>query len=156
MFIYQNSYILNTLETEGVPKYYVSFNDGQGVFNEIEVSHSIYLEFCQFVKDERNLKRWDERHIEHLELADEDMYSRAIRKPKNLDEIVFENFLYEHLEKAIENLSDIQSRRFDLYYNLGLTYEQIGNMEGCSKMSVKRSIDRAEEKIREKLKKFKN
>lgn len=41
-----------------------------------------------------------------------------------------------------------------MMYIAGLTYEQIGAMEGCTKMPIKRSIDRAIEKIRLALKNF--
>jgi DNA-directed RNA polymerase specialized sigma24 family protein len=51
-------------------------------------------------------------------------------------------------------LPEIQKRRFMLHFDLGLTYEQIGTMEGCTKMPIKRSIDRAIEKIRLALKNF--
>ena len=51
-------------------------------------------------------------------------------------------------------LPEVQRRRFRLYFDYGLTYEQIGKIEGCSKMPVKRSIDRAIEKIRLALKNF--
>lgn len=60
----------------------------------------------------------------------------------------------EQLERAIMELPEVQRRRFRLYFDYGLTYEQIGKIEGCSKMPVKRSIDRAIEKIREKIKYF--
>ena len=131
--------------------YYISFNDGQGAFHRIEVSHEVHLAFYEFGKHERNLKRWDERHLEYSELTEENLCNRAIRQPKNLDKIVFENSRSEKLEKAIKELSSVQHRRFHLYHMCGLTYEAIGKREGCSKMSAKRSVDRAEEKIREKL-----
>lgn len=41
-----------------------------------------------------------------------------------------------------------------LHFDLGLTYEQLEAMEGCTKMPIKRSIDRAIEKIRVALKNF--
>jgi RNA polymerase sigma-70 factor (ECF subfamily) len=52
-------------------------------------------------------------------------------------------------------LPKTQRRRLALYYFGGLTYEQIATLEGCTKMPVKRSVDRAEEKIRQELKNFK-
>jgi len=49
-----------------------------------------------------------------------------------------------------------QRRRFILYHEFGLTYEQIAEMEGCSKVSAFRSVSRAEEKIKDELRNFKN
>jgi hypothetical protein len=37
----------------------------------------VYLEFCRFVKQERNLRRWDERHTEYSELTEETLMRRA-------------------------------------------------------------------------------
>jgi RNA polymerase sigma-70 factor (ECF subfamily) len=154
MFDNTNPYTLRTEIIEGITHYYVSFKDGQAVLRETEVSRPVYLEFCRFVKQERNLRRWDERHTEYSELTEETLVRRAMNPPKGVEETVFDNERNEHLRQAVAELSETQRRRFVLYHEFGLTYEQIAEMEGCTKMPVKRSIDRAEEKIREKLKNF--
>lgn len=71
-----------------------------------------------------------------------------------MDEAVGSKIRMEQLNRAIMELPETQRRRFILHFDYGLTYEQIGKMEGCSKMPVKRSIDRAIEKIRLVLKNF--
>lgn len=156
MFDNTNPYILRTEIAEGIMHYYVSFMDGQALLREIEVSRPVYLEFCRFVKQERNLRRWDERHIEQSELTDETLYNRALCLPKDVEETVFDSQRNERLRQAIAELPEIQRRRFILYHEFGLTYEQIAEMEGCSKVSVFRSVNRAEGKIKEELKNFKN
>ena len=118
MFDNTNPYTIRFEETDGRKRYFVAFTDGQGNFRETEVSKAVYMEFCHFIKRERNLRRSDERHLEQSELP------------------------------------EIQKRRFMLHFDLGLTYEQIGAMEGCTKMPIKRSIDRAIDKIRLALKNF--
>lgn len=71
----------------------------------------------------------------------------AAEGQKGLDrEIVCMLYEYAQLRGSHKSLR--------LYFDYGLTYEQIGKIEGCSKMPVKRSIDRAIEKIREKIKYF--
>ena len=154
MFNNENPYTLRTEIVEGIMHYFVSFTDGQAIHRETEVSRPVYLEFLRFVKIERNLRRWDERYREQSELTDETLYERAFLPPKSLEETVYDSLRDERLRLAIQQLPEIQRRRFVLYHEFGLTYEQIAQMEGCTKMPVKRSIDRAEEKIREAIKFF--
>jgi len=110
------------------------------------------LEFLRFIRVERNLRRWDERHTEQSDLTDETLYGRALHQPKDVDEAVLDILRNEQLRQAVQSLSEIQRRRFVLYHEFGFTYEQIAQMEGCTKSPVKRSIDRAEKEIREKMK----
>ena len=154
MFNNENPYTLRTEIVEGITHYFVSFTDGQAIHRETEVSRPVYLEFLRFVKIERSLRHWDERHREHSELTDETFHNRALSPQKSLEEAVFDSLRNEYLRLAIQQLPEIQRRRFVLYHEFGLTYEQIAQMEGCTKMPVKRSIDRAEEKIREAIKFF--
>ncbi len=149
-----NPYTIRFEETDGRKRYFVAFTDGQGNFRETEVTKAVYMEFCHFIKRERNLRRSDERHLEQSELTEETLCRRAIHKPKPVDEAVNDTIRMEQLNRAIMELPEIQRRRFMLHFDLGLTYEQIGEIEGCTKMPVKRSIDRAIEKILLALKNF--
>ena len=56
-----NPYTIRFEETDGRKRYFVAFTDGQGNFRETEVSKAVYMEFCHFIKRERNLRRSDER-----------------------------------------------------------------------------------------------
>lgn len=156
MFDNTNPYTLRTEIVEGITHYYVSFADGQGILRETEVSRPVYLEFLRFVKQERNLRRWDERHIEQTDLSDETMYSRAVNPPKGVEETVFDSMRDERLRQAMAKLPETQRRRFTLYHEFGLTYEQIAEMEGCTHVSVFIGIKRAETKIKEIIKKSEN
>ncbi len=152
MFDNVNPYTLRTEVSEGMTRYFISFMDGQAILRETEVSRPVYLEFLRFVKTERNLRRWDERHTEQSDLTDELLYDRALHKPKSVEAAAFNSLQNEKLRLAIQELPEIQRRRFVLHHEIGLTYEQIAEMEGCSKVSVFRSVSRAEDKIREVLK----
>ena len=57
---------------------------------------------------------------------------------------------------SIQELPELQRRRFVLHHEFGLTYEQIAEMEGRRKSAVCESVLRAEEKIREKIKNLKD
>jgi len=100
MLATQNPYALSTTEENEQTHYYVSFNDGQGKLHKIEVSQKVYVAFYECGKQERNLKRWDERHIEYSELTDENLHGRALHQPKDLDEVVFEKLRSEKLAQA--------------------------------------------------------
>ncbi len=112
MFNNENPYTLRTEVVEGITYYYVSFADGQAVMRETEVSHPVYLEFLHFIKQERNLRRSDERHIEQFDLTDEALYDRALRPPKGVEETVLEDQRNEWLRQAIAGLPETQRRRF--------------------------------------------
>jgi len=96
-----------------------------------------------------------DRHIEQSELTEAALYQRAFSAPKSAEELALASIENEVLHRVIEGLPKTQRRRLALYYFSGLTYEQIAVLEGCTKMPVKRSVDRAEEKIRQKLKNLK-
>jgi RNA polymerase sigma-70 factor (ECF subfamily) len=151
MFDSTNHYALRTEAAEGITRYFVSFKDGQAIQRETEVSEAVYLMFCQFVKTERNLRRWDERHTEYSELTDETLNDHARHTPKGVDEAAIEAERNETLYRAIAELPEIQRRRFLLYCDEGMTYAAIGRLEGCSAMSIKDSVDRARAKIIKKL-----
>jgi len=154
MFDNTNPYTLRTEEIEGTTHYFVSFKDGQAIMRETEVTHTVYLEFCRFVKCERNLRRSDERHIEQSEVMDETLYKRALHSSKSVEETIIGNDMASQLYAAIEKLPDIQRRRFLLYYEIRLTYEQIAEMEECTKRAVKFSVDIAKEKVLNQIKNF--
>jgi RNA polymerase sigma-70 factor (ECF subfamily) len=155
MFDNTNPYTLRSEIVDGINRYYVSFIDSEAMPRETEVSRPVYVEFLRFVKVERNLRRSDERHLEQSDLTENNLFNRALCQPKSICDIAFDSQLNEQLRLAIQGLTEIQRRRFVLYHEFGLTYEQIAEMEGCTKMPVIRAIDRAEEKIREQIKYFK-
>jgi RNA polymerase sigma-70 factor (ECF subfamily) len=151
MFDNSNPYTLRTEERKGITRYLVSFKDGQAIAREIEVSATVYAAFFQFVKTERNLRRSDERHQEYSELTDETLNARARHTPKTVEELTIEAERTETLYRAIAELPEIQRRRFVLYYEYGMTYAAIGQLEGCSATSVKSSVDIARAKVIKKL-----
>jgi len=154
MFDNTNPYNLRTEVVEGITHYFVSFTDGQAMPRETEVSRPVYLEFLRFVKTERNLRRWDERHIEQSELTDTTLYKRALHSQQSVDDMTFDLLRNEQLQLAIQSLPEIQQQRFILYHDFGLTYEQIAEMEGRSSVAVKYTIDKAKKAITKRIKFF--
>jgi RNA polymerase sigma-70 factor (ECF subfamily) len=148
MSFYENAYTLRIEESEGIPRHFVSFRDGEGIHRETEISRPVYNEFLKLVKVERNLRRWDERHVEQSELTDETLNRRALNPPKSLEETLISDERGERLRLAVRQLPEIQRRRFVLYHEYVLTYEQIAEMEGCVFQVVAKSVKAAEKKIK--------
>jgi RNA polymerase sigma-70 factor (ECF subfamily) len=148
MFINEDTYTLLAETVNGVTYYTVSFVDGEGEEQEVDVTYPIYQEFLKFVKTERNLKRWSERHEEYSDLTEESLYRRALHPPKSTEENVFEKIRIKQIREVIQGLSKIQRRRFVLYHEFGMTCSQIAEIEGCCFTTVSQSIRRAEEKIK--------
>jgi RNA polymerase sigma-70 factor (ECF subfamily) len=146
-----NPYALRTEESEGIIRYFVSFKDGQAVAREIEVSREVYLAIDDCRKHEKRQRSFFERHVEYSELTDETLNARARHTPKTVEELTVEAERADTLYRAIAELPDIQRRRFVLYYEHGMTYAAIGQLEGCSATSVMDSVKIARAKVIKKL-----
>ena len=151
MFVKENGYTLWTEEVEGVVRYIVRFKDGQNAPQEVEIPHSIFAVLDRCSKKEEALARQDRRWLERAELADVELYDRAVHKPKSVEEEVLENLFAESIAEAIATLSETQARRFRLYYGCGLTLQQIAKAEGCAFQVVARSVKSAENNIKKFL-----
>lgn len=148
MFDSTNPYTLRTEIIEDTKHYFVSFIDGEGIQRESEISQPVHLEFYRFVKQERNILRSDERHIEQSELNEEALYKQALNPPKSVEEAVLDNLYNERLQQVIAELPEIQRRRFILYYEYSLNYVQIAKIDGCSARAIAYSVSIAIEKIK--------
>lgn len=142
-------------DDDGNEHYYVSFKDGLGINHDIEITLELYLEFLSFEKQYKRESNIFDRYIEHLDLTEKQLNQRAFHPAKTVEEQVVDEITRGILDKAISELPETQRRRFILYYDFGLTYEKIAQMEGCSKMAIKYSVDIAVEKIKNKIKNFK-
>lgn len=114
----------------------------------VEIDKVLYELFNRFeLEDFPHLNRVS-RHIEHFELTEASLNDRAFYKAESLEETVSRNIEYELLHKAISKLPEIQKRRLLLYFFGELTYEQIAQIESCTKRAVKFSVDLAIEKLK--------
>ena len=144
-----NPYTLRTENREGVTYYYVSFRDGRTILRETEVSREVYMIIDECRRHEKKQKNYFDRHIEHSDLTDETLSRRALVPPLTTEEVIAQEEAASALNTAIEELPEAQRRRFVLFFEIGLTYEQIAKIEGCKRQPVTRSIKRAKEKIRD-------
>jgi len=128
----ENSCSLHIEYTGGDAHHYVCFKDGQGARQKIKVAYTVYLEFVEFSKVTHKQQRSNERHIEYSELTEDALYRRAIKRPSSVEDTTSNNLRIKTLHTATNNLPETQRRRFILYYEFGLTYEQIAKKEDCS------------------------
>lgn len=136
-------------ENEG--KYYISFKDGQGQRNSLEVEKELYDAFNDFeLEDLSYLNVWD-RHLEQSEVWEATLNERAVEVPKSVEEIVFHNIQNEKVHRAISKLSCVQQRRIKLYFFEGLTYKQIADFEHCKYQAIEKSIKSALKTIKKFL-----
>ena len=149
-----NPYTLRSVTDGDITHYFVSFYDEEGKHQEAEVSETVYLEFKKFVIVERNLRRWDERHLEQSQLSEREIYSRAFNPPLSSEDAAIARILEENLQHIVHQLPKKQRRRFVLYYEYGLNYSQIANIEGCSRVAVKYSFDKIKLRIEKIIKDF--
>ena len=146
-----NPYTLNYIEEKNI--YTITFKDVKGHLNKVEVSEEVYRVFDKFeLQDIKELNEYD-RHIEHSEIFENNLESRALNKQIPTDGIVENKINNEKLREAIQELPKIQRERLKKYYFENKTFEEIAEEENCTKMAVKFSVDIAIEKI---SKKFKN
>ena len=129
-------------------RYYLSFKDGRGIIQNIEIDKVLYDLFNRFELEDISYLNRVSRHIEHSELTENSLNDRAFYKEESLEETVSKSMEYEQLHKAISKLPETQKRRLLLYFFGELTYEQIAELEGCTKRAVKFSIDLAIEKLK--------
>ena len=151
---FMNGYSLEVIKGKNKDKYFVSFTDGDGEFQRVEINFDIYSALFELNKADRNLTRSDERNLEHSELTDETLIRRAFEKPKGIEEILLEKEMKKLFWQAIGELPEIQRKRLLLYYDYGFTLKEIAIMENCSIPAIKYSIDIAKKKLEQKIKKL--
>ena len=133
-------------------KCYISFQDGQGVLQEFEISKELYEAFNDFELADLSHLNIVDRHLEHSEVWENTLNARAFYQPRTVEDVVIHNIQVQHLHKAIKRLPKIQRHRLFLYFFEGKTYEEIAKIDGCSKVAVKYVIDKAIENLKKILK----
>ena len=131
--------------------YYISFRDGEGIPQEMQISRELFDAFdCFELEDISYLNKWD-RHIEHSELMEQTLNERAMNKAENVEDAILRQEQIEELRGSIGKLTEVQRRRLLMYFFGDMTFEEIGKLEGCKKASVKESVDSALIKIKKNM-----
>lgn len=124
------------------------FLDNNRQNHKVIVTKEIYEAFNRFELEDLSIINKFDNHIEHAEVYENNLVSRAINKPESLETIVERKINNELLYKNINKLPEIQKRRLKKYYFLGKTFEEIALEENCTKRAIKFSVDLALKKLR--------
>ena len=131
--------------------YYISFTDGQGISHKQEISMELYRAFNSFELDDISYMNEVSRHLTESDAGEEPLGHRIADPSESVEDRMYRRIMYQDLHKAIAQLPEIQRRRVLLYYFGGYTYEQIAQMEDCTKRAVKFSVDAALKNLKEKF-----
>lgn len=94
-----------------------------------------------------------ERHIEHLEISEEDLYKRCYFDKSSIEDLIIRESTFQELKNAIEQLSEIQKRRIKKYYFMYKTEQEIAFEEHTTRQAINKSLKDARVKLKEILKK---
>ena len=145
-----NPYVINYNESNNTYIVVFNFNSKE---EKVNVSKEVYDVFNQYeLMDIKQMNERD-RHYEHIELTDEDIYRNSVLKNETVDDIVENKILKEELKKAIECLSEKQRRRIKMYFFEDLKLKRIAEIEGCSIKNVYKSIEQAIQILKKNIKK---
>ncbi len=133
------------------PHFYLSFRDSVGAKQFMEIDKALFDAFDRFELDDLSFMNEVDNHYEHAEQTEASLNRRAVMPQESVEETVSRHMEVEALHRAIAKLPDIQRRRLILYYFGELTYQQIAEMEGCTKRAVKFSVDCALDKLKKIL-----
>ena len=150
---FMNDYSLEIIKGRK-DRYFVSFTDGYGEFQRLEINEDIYSALADLNKNDRNLTRSDERNLEHSELTDETLIKRAFKKPKGIEELIMEKEVKKIFWQAIGELPEVQRKRLLLYYDYGFSLKEIAKMENCSIRAIQYSLEIAKKRLENNLKNF--
>lgn len=132
-------------------KLYVTFKDGQGIKQKIEVNNDIFNFFDDSeLHDVRELNEFD-RHTEHSEQSDSTLNKKASAKNVLFEDMMMSKMISGQLKKMLFCLTPLQRERVILFYWERFSCPEIAEMQGCTKQAVSLSIRQAREKLKEKI-----
>lgn len=132
-------------------KLYVTFKDGQGIKQKIEVNNDIFNFFDDSeLHDVRELNEFD-RHIEHSEQSENTLHKKTLSKDVHFEDIMISKMRNGQLKKMLFCLTPLQRERVILFYWERFSCPEIAEMQGCTKQAVSLSIRRARKKLKKEI-----
>lgn len=139
-------------EIDGVNHFFVTFTDINNHTHTIEVESDIFQEFEAFRRDDDRQDISYRRHIEHLDLSEEEIHTKSFQSADSTDEEAINNQIIIMLCESILRLPKSQRKRLLLHYEYEMSFKEIAKLEKCSISAIQQSITRAKEKILDELK----
>lgn len=125
------------------------YKDAIGEIEYTYVSEEVYEALVNTFRKEAHAEEMrDLRHITKDGYVEGDTEDLLIETEESVEDYVIRQLEIKQLQKAMQQLTENQKERLQLYFFEGLTYRQIGEKLGISDKSVRESIDAALKKIK--------
>lgn len=135
-------------------KFFVSFKDGMGISQEIEINEKQNNAFNEFELEDLSEMNEFDRHIEHSEIYENNLEKRAKEKTISMEDEFIQKATFEELKRAIEMLPEIQKRRIKKYYFEDKNEYRIAEEEHATHQSVHIVLERGIKNLKKILKNF--
>ncbi len=128
--------------------FYALFKDGEGKEQEFQISEAVYLELLKQTREDDARLRWEKRHLDNS--ADVDTLPHGIVDVhcRIVEDAVITATLVDEDSSARNAVTEMQWRRLQLHYCLGLTFDKIAEMEGRSSTAIKQSVIKSIKKLK--------
>ena len=137
-------------------KFFVSFKDGMGIFQEIEINEKQNNAFNEFELEDLSEMNEFDRHIEQSKIYENNLEKRAKEKSISMEDEFIQKATFEELKRAIERLEEPYRKRIILYYFNNKNETEIAEIEGISQQAISKTLHIALEKLKEFLKNIQN
>ena len=127
------------------PRYFVEFDDGEGVQQCVELDDRNFNAFDLFELEDLAQMNETDRHYGESDCTE------PSTEEDTTEETVMARLESEHLHSLLDQLPEIQKRRVVLYYFENYTYKQIADLEGCKIQTVFDSIQVAKKFLKKFL-----
>jgi len=129
------------------PRYFVEFDDSEGVHQCVEVTSKVFWTFDKYELADVSYKNECNRHLVKTNLTDAEIHQRSAESTDPLQEIIEAAEDVQKLHKAISMLPPIPQRRILMRYFDNMTLTEIAETERCTAPSIRESLERAAEKL---------
>jgi RNA polymerase sigma-70 factor (ECF subfamily) len=137
-------------------KFFVSFKDGMGISQEIEINEKQSNAFNEFELEDLSEMNEFDRHIEQSKIYENNLEKRAKEKSISMEDEFIQKATFEELKRAIERLEEPYRKRIILYYFNNKNETEIADIEGISQQAISKTLHIALEKLKEFLKNIQN
>ena len=128
------------------------YKDAIGEIEYTYVSEEVYEALANTFRKEAHAEEMrDLRHVTKDGYVEGDTEDLLMETAESVEDYVIRQLEIKQLQKAMQQLTETQKERLQLYFFEGLTYRQIGEKLGISDKSVRESIEAALKKIKKIL-----
>lgn len=128
---------------DGTNTYTITFVDNKKNHHTITISKEIYDTMDKFELEDISQMHEYERHIEHSEIYENKINSRAKSKALSLEEEFIRNITKKEVRKAVNSLPKLQRQRIKKYYFGDKSEREIAKEEHVSQQAIHKSLQLA-------------